>query len=107
MARRALLGAALAAFMQTMAVVPLPAHEAVIRPIRACIDRDGDGADRNAVAALRSWRFDRLDQDNDGAITRNEFVAGAEHHLLGQESFWQRAALWAWMRSGCSFGGTR
>jgi hypothetical protein len=107
MARRVLLGAALIAFMQAMAVAPLPAHEAAQPPIQTCIDGDGDEAERNEIAALRSWRFDRLDQDDDGAITRDEFVAGAEHRLLGWEGFWQRAALWAWMLSGCAFGRTR
>lgn len=44
------------------------------RPILSCIDRNGDGIIALAeIAALRAWRFDRLDRNNDGVLTRREF----------------------------------
>jgi hypothetical protein len=107
MTRRVLAGLALTILAQTMTTGPVMARETVGRPILSCLDRDGDGIEREDIAAFRAWRFERLDRDGDGAITVDEFTARAENSPPGRERFLRRAALWAWLRSGCAFGGGR
>ena len=45
------------------------------RPIVSCIDSNDDGIIAlSEIARLRAWRFDRLDINNDGVLSKREFA---------------------------------
>ncbi len=94
----------LAICVQAVTVAPSLANPLGKRPILSCLDQDGDGIGRDDVARFLSWRFDRLDGNQDGVITRSEFLASPEPRLTQREGLWRRV-LWAWLRSGCALGG--